>query len=160
MISTENISIQFGSEPLFENITVSFSSSNRYGLIGANGSGKSTFMKILTNEIDASSGTVSIDRTKRLAKLNQDQFAYEDVIVSDCVIMGHGLLWKIKQERDHIYSLPNMTEEQGMRVADLESEFGEMGGYTAEAEAEELLLGVGIPIKDHAKPVLYWYPYA
>ena len=153
MISTENISIQFGSEPLFENITVSFSSSNRYGLIGANGSGKSTFMKILTNEIDASSGTVSIDRTKRLAKLNQDQFAYEDVIVSDCVIMGHGLLWKIKQERDHIYSLPNMTEEQGMRVADLESEFGEMGGYTAEAEAEELLLGVGIPIKDHAKPM-------
>ena len=86
-------------------------------------------------------------------KLNQDQFAYEDVIVSDCVIMGHGLLWKIKQERDHIYSLPNMTEEQGMRVADLESEFGEMGGYTAEAEAEELLLGVGIPIKAHAKPM-------
>ena len=153
MISTENISIQFGSEPLFENITVSFSSSNRYGLIGANGSGKSTFMKILTNEIDASSGTVSIDRTKRLAKLNQDQFAYEDVLVSDCVIMGHGLLWKIKQERDYIYSLPNMTAEQGMRVADLESEFGEMGGYTAEAEAEELLLGVGIPIKDHAKPM-------
>jgi len=153
MISTDNISIQFSTEPLFENITVSFSNNNRYGLIGANGSGKSTFMKILTNEIDTSSGTVSIDKTKRLAKLNQDQFAYEDVRVSDCVIMGYGLLWKIKQERDYIYSLPKITEEQGMRVADLESEFGEMNGYTAEAEAEELLLGVGIPIKDHASPM-------
>ena len=109
MISTENISIQFGSEPLFENITVSFSNNNRYGLIGANGSGKSTFLKILTNELDASSGTVSIDKTKRLAKLNQDQFAYEDVLVSDCVIMGHELLWDIKQERDRIYGLSSIT---------------------------------------------------
>ena len=96
MISTTNISMQFGSEPLFENITVSFSNKNRYGLIGANGSGKSTFMKILTNELDASSGTVSIDKTKRMAKLNQDQFAYEEIKVSDCVIMGHELLWKVK----------------------------------------------------------------
>ena len=153
MISTTNISMQFGSEPLFENITVSFSNKNRYGLIGANGSGKSTFMKILTNELDASSGTISIDKTKRLTKLNQDQFAYEDIIVSDCVIMGHELLWKVKQERDHLYSLPNMTEDQGMRVADLETEFGEMDGYTAESDAEELLLGVGIPIEDHEKPM-------
>ena len=153
MISTTNLSMQFGSEPLFENITVSFSNKNRYGLIGANGSGKSTFMKILTNEIDASSGTISIDKTKRLAKLNQDQFAYEDIIVSDCVIMGHEFLWKVKQERDHLYSLPSMTEDQGMRVADLETEFGEMDGYTAESDAEELLLGVGIPIEDHEKPM-------
>ena len=151
MISTTNISMQFGSEPLFENITVSFSNKNRYGLIGANGSGKSTFMKILTNELDASSGTVSIDKTKRMAKLNQDQFAYEEIKVSDCVIMGHELLWKVKQERDHLYSLPKMTEKEGMRVANLELEFGEMDGYTAETDAEELLLGVGIPIKDHEK---------
>ena len=145
--------MQFGTEPLFENITVSFSGNNRYGLIGANGSGKSTFLKILTNELDASSGSVSIDKTKRLAKLNQDQFAYEEVLVSDCVIMGHQLLWSIKQERDQIYSLPNMTEEQGMRVADLEVEFSEMDGYTAESEAEELLVGVGIPLDDHDKPM-------
>ena len=145
--------MQFGTEPLFENITVSFSGNNRYGLIGANGSGKSTFLKILTNELDASSGTVSIDKTKRLAKLNQDQFAYEDVLVSDCVIMGHELLWNIKQERDQIYGLSSMTEEQGMRVADLEVEFAEMDGYTAESEAEELLVGVGIPIEDHDKPM-------
>ena len=153
MISTENISIQFGSEPLFENITISFSGNNRYGLIGANGSGKSTFLKILTGELDPSSGFVSIDKSKRLAKLNQDQFAFEDVIVSDCVIMGLDLLWKVKQERDQIYSLSSMTEEQGMRVADLEVEFAEMNGYTAESEAEELLLGVGIPLNDHKKPM-------
>ena len=153
MISTDNISMQFGSEPLFENITVSFSGNNRYGLIGANGSGKSTFLKILTSELEPSSGSVSIDKTKRLAKLNQDQFAYEEVLVSDCVIMGHQLLWSIKQERDQIYSLPNMTEEQGMRVADLEVEFSEMDGYTAESEAEDLLVGVGIPINDHNKPM-------
>ena len=153
MILTNNISMQFGAKPLFEHITVSFSGNNKYGLIGANGSGKSTFMKILTNEIEASSGTVTIDKTKRVAKLNQDQFAYENIKVSDCVIMGHELLWEIKQERDHIYSLENMTEEQGMRVADLELEFSEMDGYTAEAEAEELLAGVGIPISDHGKPM-------
>ena len=151
MISTSNISMQFGTEPLFENITVSFTNKNRYGLIGANGSGKSTFMKILTNEIDPISGVVSIDKKKRMAKLNQDQFAYEDVKVSDCVIMGHELLWKVKQERERLYSLPDMNEEQGMQVADLEVEFSEMDGYTAEADAEELLLGVGIPIEDHEK---------
>ena len=151
MISTTNISMQFGTEPLFENITVSFSNNNRYGLIGANGSGKSTFMKILTNELEPISGTVTIDKKKRMAKLNQDQFAYEDIKVSDCVIMGHELLWKVKQEREHLYSLPDMNEEQGMRVADLEVEFSEMDGYTAESDAEELLLGVGIPIQDHEK---------
>ena len=151
MISTTNISMQFGTDPLFENITVSFSNKNRYGLIGANGSGKSTFMKILTNELDPISGTVSIDKKKRMAKLNQDQFAYEDIKVSDCVIMGHELLWKVKQERERLYSLPDMNEEQGMRVADLEVEFSEMDGYTAESDAEELLLGVGIPIEDHRK---------
>ena len=151
MISTSNITMQFGTEPLFENITVSFTNKNRYGLIGANGSGKSTFMKILTNELEPISGTVTIDKKKRMAKLNQDQFAYEDVKVSDCVIMGHQLLWKVKQEREQLYSLPEMTEEQGMKVADLEVEFSDMDGYTAESDAEELLLGVGIPIDDHDK---------
>ena len=121
MISVNNISMQFGTKPLFENITITFSNKNRYGLIGANGSGKSTFMKILTNEVDASSGTVSIDKTKRVAKLSQDQYAYEDIKVSDCVIMGYERLWEVKKERDYIYSLPEMTESQGMRVGDLET---------------------------------------
>ena len=131
MISTSNISIQFGSKPLFEDISVTFSKGNRYGLIGANGSGKSTFMKILTGEVDPSSGSVKIDRNERVAKLNQDHYAYEKIIISDCVIMGHAELWKVKEERDKIYALPNMTEEEGMRVADLESEFAEMDGYMA-----------------------------
>ena len=153
MISVNNISMQFGTKPLFENITITFSNKNRYGLIGANGSGKSTFMKILTNEIDASSGTVAIDKSKRVAKLSQDQYAYENIKVSDCVIMGYERLWEVKKERDYIYSLSQMTESQGMRVGDLETEFGEMDGYTAESDAEELLLGVGIPISEHEKPM-------
>ncbi|MDG1224681.1 MAG: ABC-F family ATPase [Candidatus Marinimicrobia bacterium] len=153
MITTSNISMQFGSKPLFESISVAFSNKNRYGLIGANGSGKSTFMKILTGELEPTAGTVTIDKNKRVSKLNQDQFAYEDIKVSDCVIMGHDLLWEIKNEREKLYSLPEMTDEQGMKVAELEVEFGEMDGYTAEANAEELLLGLGIPIEDHDKPM-------
>lgn len=151
MISTTNISMQFGSKPLFENINISFSNNNRYGLIGANGSGKSTFMKILANELDQSSGTVQIDKTKRMAILKQDQFAFEDIKVSDCVIMGHNKLWEIKREREYIYNLSNISEEQGLKVADLELEFGEMNGYTAESDAEELLLGLGMPKIDHSK---------
>ena len=98
MISTANISMQFGSKPLFENISISFSDNNRYGLIGANGSGKSTFMKILANELEQSSGTVTIDSSKRMAILKQDQFAFEDLKVTDCVIMGHPKLWEIKKD--------------------------------------------------------------
>ena len=149
MITTSNISMQFGSKPLFESISVKFSDKNRYGLIGANGSGKSTFMRILTGELDPTSGTVSIDKNKRVSKLNQDQFAYEDIKVLDCVIMGHNALWKIKNERERLYSLPEMTEEEGIKVAELEIEFGDMDGYMSESNAEELLLGLGIPLDDH-----------
>ena len=153
MISTSNISMQFGSKPLFENISIKFSDKNRYGLIGANGSGKSTFMKILTGDLDPTSGFVSIDKNKRVSKLNQDQFAYENVQVVDCVIMGHNALWEIKNERERLYALPNMTDEEGMKVAELEVEFGDMDGYVAESNAEELLIGLGIPIEDHDKPM-------
>ena len=153
MITTSNISMQFGSKPLFESITVKFSDKNRYGLIGANGSGKSTFMRILTGELDPTSGTVSIDKNKRVSKLNQDQFAYEDIKVIDCVIMGHSALWKIKNERERLYSLTEMTEEEGIKVAELEIEFGDMDGYMSESNAEELLLGLGIPFEDHKKPM-------
>ena len=145
MITTANITMQFGDKPLFEDISVKFGDGNRYGLIGANGCGKSTLMKILSRELEPSSGTVSKDSNDRVAKLSQDQFAYEQHTVVDTVIMGHAELWKVKQERDRIYSLPEMTEEDGMRVADLEVQFAEMDGYSAEARAGELLLGVGIP---------------
>ncbi|CAH6800913.1 putative ATP-binding protein YbiT [Vibrio chagasii] len=144
MISTANITQQFGAKPLFENISVKFGEGNRYGLIGANGCGKSTFMKILSGELEPSAGNVSYDPNERVAKLNQDQFAYEEFSVIDTVIMGHKELWTIKQERDRIYSLPEMSEEDGMKVADLEVQFAEMDGYMAEAKAGELLLAVGI----------------
>lgn len=149
MLSTNNITMQFGSKPLFENISVKFGGGNRYGLIGANGSGKSTFMKILGGDLVATSGNVALDPHERIGKLKQDQFAFEQFTVIDTVIMGHTELWQVKQERDRIYALPEMSEEDGYKVADLEVQYAEMDGYSAESRAGELLLGVGIPIEQH-----------
>ena len=153
MLTTANITMQFGAKPLFENVSVKFGNGNRYGLIGANGSGKSTFMKILGGDLEQSGGTVSLDPGERIGKLRQDQFAYEEYSVIDTVIMGHVELWAVKEERDRIYSLPEMSEEDGIKVADLETEFGEMDGYTAESRAGELLIGVGIPVEQHFGPM-------
>ncbi|MEM6050945.1 ABC-F family ATPase [Erwinia sp. P7711] len=153
MLVSSNVTMQFGSKPLFENISVKFGGGNRYGLIGANGSGKSTFMKILGGDLVPSGGNVSLDPNERIGKLRQDQFAFEEYTVLDTVIMGHGELWEVKEERDRIYSLPEMTEEDGYKVADLEVKYGEMDGYTAEARAGELLLGVGIPLEQHYGPM-------
>jgi len=153
LISTANITMQFGSKPLFENVSVKFNNGNRYGLIGANGCGKSTFMKILGGDLEPSGGQVMLEPNTRLGKLRQDQFAYEEFTVIDTVIMGHGQLWKVKAERDRIYSLPEMSEEDGMAVAELETEFAEMDGYTAESRAGELLLGLGIPLEQHFGPM-------
>jgi ATPase subunit of ABC transporter with duplicated ATPase domains len=149
LITTANITMQFGAKPLFENISVKFGGGNRYGLIGANGSGKSTFMKILGGDLEPTSGNFSIDVNERIGKLRQDQFAFEDFTVLDTVIMGHEELWQVKQERDRIYALPEMSEEDGMKVAELEVEFAEMDGYTAESRAGELLLGLDIPLAQH-----------
>tara|TARA_R110001599_G_scaffold352687_1_gene588223 strand:- start:894 stop:2456 length:1563 start_codon:yes stop_codon:yes gene_type:complete len=145
--------MQFGEKPLFENVSVKFGNGNRYGLIGANGCGKSTFMKILGGDLEQSAGNVSTDPGERIGKLKQDQFAYEQYSVIDTVVMGHNELWKVKAERDAIYANPDMTEEDGIRVADLESEFAEMDGYTSEARAGELLIGVGIPVEQHYGPM-------
>ena len=153
MLSTANVTMQFGAKPLFENISVKFTDGNRYGLIGANGCGKSTLMKILAGELAPSAGNVSLDANQRLGRLRQDQFAYEDYSVLDTVIMGHEELWQVKHERDRIYALPEMTEEDGMKVAELEVEFAEYDGYTAEARAGELLLGIGIPLEQHNGPM-------
>ncbi len=146
---TSNVTMQFGSKPLFENISVKFGGGNRYGLIGANGSGKSTFMKILGGDLEPTLGNVSLDPNERIGKLRQDQFAFETFTVLDTVIMGHGELWEVKQERDRIYGLAEMSEEDGYKVADLEVQYGEMDGYSAESRAGELLLGVGIPVEQH-----------
>ena len=153
MISTANITMQFGEKPLFEDISVKFGGGNRYGLIGANGCGKSTFMKILGGDLEQTAGTVSVDENERVGKLKQDQFAYEEFSVVDTVIMGQPELWEVKRERDRIYSLPAMTETEGMLVADLEVKFGEMDGYTAESRAGELLLGLEIPVEQHFGPM-------
>ncbi|AIR71353.1 ABC-F family ATPase [Dickeya fangzhongdai] len=153
MLVTNNITMQFGSKPLFENISVKFGGGNRYGLIGANGCGKSTFMKILGGDLAPSAGNVAIDPNERIGKLRQDQFAFEQYSVLDTVIMGHAELWEVKEERDRIYALSEMSEEDGYRVADLEVKYGEMDGYSAESRAGELLLGVGIPLEQHYGPM-------
>ena len=149
MISTANITMQFGEKPLFENISVKFQGGNRYGLIGANGCGKSTLMKILTGDLKPTHGSVMVGDGQRLGVLSQDQFAFEKFRVVDAVIMGHKELWKIKEERDRIYGLPEMSEEDGIKVADLEMEFAEMDGYSAESSASELLQGLDIPLDQH-----------
>ena len=149
MITTANITMQFGAEPLFENISAQFGHGHRYGLIGANGCGKSTFMKILSGELVATSGNLSITPGNKVGTLSQDQFAFEKYTVVDTVIMGDAALWKIKEERDRIYNLPEMSEEDGMRVGQLESDFAEMDGYSAESRAGEILLEAGIDEEFH-----------
>ena len=153
MITTANITMQFGAKPLFENISAKFGNGNRYGLIGANGSGKSTLMKILGGELEPTSGHVKVGVDERLGKLRQDQFAFEEYSVIDTVIMGYERLWAVKQERDCIYSLVEMSEDDGMKVAELEVEFAELDGYSAEARAGELLLGLDIPESQHYGPM-------
>jgi len=153
MLSTSNITMQFGAKPLFENITVRFGEGNRYGLIGANGSGKSTFMQILGGDLDPSSGHVMLDPGVRLGKLRQDQFAFEEYRVLDVVLMGHVEMWQAMSERDAIYANLEATEDDYMRAADLEAKFAEYDGYTAEARAGELLLGIGIPVEQHQEPM-------
>ncbi|HWZ49033.1 MAG TPA: ATP-binding cassette domain-containing protein, partial [Herbaspirillum sp.] len=153
MLSTANITMQFGPKPLFENISVKFGDGNRYGLIGANGCGKSTFMKILGGDLEPSGGNVMLDPHERLGKLRQDQFAFEEMRVLDVVMMGHTEMWAAMAERDAIYANPDATDDDYMKAADLEAKFSEYDGYTAEARAGELLLGVGVAIDQHQGPM-------
>jgi ATPase subunit of ABC transporter with duplicated ATPase domains len=153
VLSTANITMQFGPKPLFENISVKFGDGNRYGLIGANGCGKSTFMKILGGDLEPSAGNVMLDPNERLGKLRQDQFAFEEMRVLDVVMMGHTEMWAAMSERDAIYANPEATDDDYMKAADLEAKFAEYDGYTAEARAGELLLGVGVPIEQHTGPM-------
>ncbi len=145
--------MQFGAKPLFYNVSVKFGGGNRYGLIGANGCGKSTFMKILGGELEPSAGTVAIDANERVGRLRQDQFAFENERVLDVVLMGHAEMWNAMRERDAIYANPEASEEDFVRAADLEHKYAEYGGYTAEARAGELLLGLGVPTEQHNGPM-------
>ncbi len=147
MLATANITMQFGAKPLFENISVKFGNGHRYGLIGANGCGKSTFMKILGGVLEPSSGNVMLDVGERLGNLGQDQFAFEDKRVLDVVMMGHKEMWDAQTERDALYAKPDATDDDYMHAAELEAKYAEYGGYSAEARASELLLGVGIGLE-------------
>ena len=153
MLVTNSITMQFGAKPLFENVSVKFGDGNRYGLIGANGCGKSTFMKILAGELEPSSGTLALDSNERMAWLRQDQFAYEDQRVLDVVMMGHEEMWRVNAEKNAIYMNPEATEEDYMQAAELEGRFAELDGYTAESRAGELLNGAGIPTEQHSDPM-------
>ncbi|MDE2599524.1 MAG: ABC-F family ATPase [Rhodocyclaceae bacterium] len=153
MLVANNITMQFGAKPLFENVSVKFGDGNRYGLIGANGAGKSTFMKILAGALEPSGGNVALDNHERMAFLRQDQFGYEEQRVIDVVMQGHAEMWAVMQEKDAIYANPEATEEDYMKAAELEGQFAEYDGYTAESRAGELLLGVGIPTEQHFGPM-------
>ena len=153
MLISNNITMQFGAKPLFENVSVKFGEGNRYGLIGANGCGKTTFMKILAGVLEPTAGNISIDSNERMAWLRQDQFAYEDQRVLDVVMMGHEQMWQANVEKNAIYMNPEATEDDYMKAAELETIYAEHDGYTAEARAGELLLGVGIPTEQHNGPM-------
>lgn len=144
MITVNDVSLQYGKRVLFKEVNLKFTQGNCYGVIGANGAGKSTFLKILSGEIDPNQGAVSFEPGNRMAVLKQDHFAYEDFQVLDVVIMGHQELYSIRQEKDAIYMNPDATEEEGLRAADLENKYGEMGGWNAENDAAELLSNMGI----------------
>jgi ATPase subunit of ABC transporter with duplicated ATPase domains len=153
LLVAANITMQFGAKPLFENVSVKFGDANRYGLIGANGAGKTTFMKILCGLLEPSGGNVSKEPMERMAYLRQDQFGFETTRVLDVVMMGHEQMWACMQEKDAIYANPDASEEDYMHAAELEGRFAEYDGYTAESRAGELLLGVGIATELHNGPM-------
>jgi ATPase subunit of ABC transporter with duplicated ATPase domains len=151
MIGVKDVSVSFGGRILFEDVNLSFDEGNRYGLIGANGSGKSTFMKILVGDFEPTTGQVTIAPGVRVGVLRQDHYTYDNYTVLDTVLMGHAELWEVMQERNRLYSLPEMTDEEGMRVGELESAYADMDGYSAEYFAAELLEGLGIPVDKHTE---------
>ena len=144
MISVNNVTLAYGKRVLFDEVKINFTKGNCYGIIGANGAGKSTFLKILSGEIEANKGTIDITPGERMAVLNQNQFAFDEHTVLDTVMMGHKELWKVKHERDTIYAKEDFTEADGIKAGELEHEFGEMGGYTAESDAATLLSELGV----------------
>ena len=149
MITVSNLGMQFGGQWLFQHVDLQFLPGNCYGIIGANGAGKSTFLRILTGELDSTTGSISIDPTKRVSVLKQNQNAYDEYTVLDTVIMGNQHLYDVMKEKDAIYEKPDFSDEDGLRAADLEAEFAELGGWEAESDASRLLQGLGIGTELH-----------
>ncbi len=153
MIGANNLSLQFGKRVLFDEVNIKFTGGNCYGVIGANGAGKSTFLKILSGDIDPTRGSVVIDPGKRMAVLRQNHYEFDEVAVLDTVMMGHTVLWKIMKEKNAIYEKPDFSEEDGIKASELEAEFAELNGWNAESDAASLLSGLGIAEEDHYKLV-------
>lgn len=144
MIQVSGVGLRYGDRKLFDDVNIKFTPGNCYGLIGANGAGKSTFLKILSGDIEAQEGHVSMGKDERLSVLKQNHFEYDEFNVLDTVVMGNKRLWEVKAEKDAIYMKPEMTDEDGMRAAELEGEFADMNGWEAESDAATLLNGLGI----------------
>ena len=151
MITTSNLTVQFGGRKLFEDVNIKFTEGNCYGIIGANGAGKSTFLKVITGEVESTNGDIIIDKNKRISFLKQDHFAYEDEKVLDVVIMGHERLYQIILDKNEIYSKTEFTDEDGIKISELEGEFAELDGWEAETNAEKFLTGLGIAPELHNK---------
>lgn len=149
MITLSNIAVQFGKRVLYKDVNMKFTNGNIYGVIGANGAGKSTLLKAISGELEPSKGTVELGPGERLSVLSQDHFQYDQETVLNTVLMGHTTMWQVMQEREALYSKPDFTDEDGIRVAELEDKFAEMGGYTAESDAATLLSGLGIREQKH-----------
>ena len=154
MISANNVTLRFGKKALFEDVNIKFTEGNCYGLIGANGAGKSTFLKILSGEIETTKGDVTMNAGERLSVLQQDHFKYNDYTVLDTVIMGNKRLYEVRKEKEEIYAKPDFSDEDGARVADLEAEFAEMNGWEAESDAATLLNGLGVGTDYHYKQMV------
>lgn len=151
MITVSNLAVQFGKRTLYKDVNMKFTSGNIYGIIGANGAGKSTLLKAISGELEVTKGTIELGPGERLSVLSQDHFKYDEYSVLETVLRGHTVLWDIMQERDALYSKEDFTDEDGIKVAELEDKFAHLGGYTAESDAAELLSGLGIKDNMHAK---------
>ena len=149
MISANNVTLRIGKKALFEDVNIKFTEGNCYGLIGANGAGKSTFLKILSGELESTSGDVVITPGQRLSFLKQDHFQYDEYTVMDTVIMGNARLYEIMKEKDAIYAKEDFSDEDGIRASELEAEFADMDGWEAESDAATLLNGLGIETDLH-----------
>src|SRR5690348_15976377 len=149
MISVNNVTLAFGKRVLFDEVNINFTKGNCYGIIGANGAGKSTFLKIISRDIEPNKGSVSISPGERIAVLQQNQFEFDDVTVLNTVLMGHKKMWEVMQEKDAIYLKEDFDEEDGIKAGHLEAEFGEMGGYTSESDAATLLNELEVPDEVH-----------